>query len=120
LVTALSILVQRYNINIAVISLLVFMLGMYGILVYLRRHHLKLGSGTPSFLSSKTKAKEVVMKQGITVPNTVLVGGKPVHISEPQRELADPEDNSAAGSVLKLLYLQGSIKYILHARTALV
>ena len=93
LVTALSILVQRYNINIAVISLLVFMLGMYGILVYLRRHHLKLGSNTPAFFRSKGKTKDVAIKQGITVPNTVLVSGKAVHISESKRELTEAMDN---------------------------
>jgi UDP-N-acetylmuramyl pentapeptide phosphotransferase/UDP-N-acetylglucosamine-1-phosphate transferase len=85
LLTSLSLFVQHYNINIAIASLLIFMLGMYSILVYMRRSHLQLGDVSRPLLSRKSKSKSVVINDGITVPGTVVVNGKPIHLEEPMR-----------------------------------
>jgi len=85
LLTAMSLFVQHYNINIAIGSLLVFMLGMYSVLVYMRRTHLQLGGMQQPLFRRRLRAKSVVLNGGITVPSTVVVNGKPIHIDEPMR-----------------------------------
>ncbi len=82
LLTALSLYVQHYNINIAVGSLLIFMLGLYSILVYMRRSHLQLGGIPKPFLRRRSKSKSILINDGIAVPNTVVVNGKAIHIDE--------------------------------------
>jgi UDP-N-acetylmuramyl pentapeptide phosphotransferase/UDP-N-acetylglucosamine-1-phosphate transferase len=87
-VTGLAIWMQHYNINIAVATMLLFMLGLYGILLYMRRNHMQLGAKP---LSAETRehslTKSVAISRGITVPNTVVVSGKAVQLRQ-EEELA--------------------------------
>ncbi len=82
-VTALALWMQHYNINIAVAAMLFFMLGLYAILVYLRRTHLQLPV-RPQFnlRRQRRRPRSVRMDSGIKVPNTIMVGGKAVHLKE--------------------------------------
>lgn len=95
LVTGLALAMQQYNINLAVLALITFMLALYSVLVYMRRTHLQLGS-TPRITFRRKDAKDgqnMVMGDGITVPNTVMISGKPIHLEESGMMLSDMSNN---------------------------
>lgn len=93
LVTGLALWMQRFNINIAVGSLLAFMLSLYAILVYLRRTN-TVFSSSPRVRRNKTvvATNGVSAGKGIAVPSTILVAGKAVHLEK--EEVAFSELNS--------------------------
>jgi UDP-N-acetylmuramyl pentapeptide phosphotransferase/UDP-N-acetylglucosamine-1-phosphate transferase len=89
-VTAVALIMQHYNINIAVGTMLLFMLGLYAILVYLRRTHLQINTKPQTPLPrSANKPKSVTINNSIKVPNTVIVSGKAVHLNEEELALTD-------------------------------
>ena len=81
LLTVLSLGLQRLPINIAVGSLLIFMLALYSVLVYLRRHHLQLPAPKPIL---RRRRPRIIINDTIAIPNTVMVGNTPVHLEEAQ------------------------------------
>lgn len=88
-VTGLALWMQHYNINIAIGTMLLFMLGLYAILVYMRRSHLRLISKPLAGAKAAAKSKGVTINNSINVPNTVVVGGKAVHLKEEELALSD-------------------------------
>ncbi len=88
-VTALALWMQHYNINIAVATMLCFMLGLYAILVYLRRSHLQLPTKPQIILRRRSRPKSVTINNAIKVPNTIMVGGKAIHLKEEELALSD-------------------------------
>jgi UDP-N-acetylmuramyl pentapeptide phosphotransferase/UDP-N-acetylglucosamine-1-phosphate transferase len=93
-VTGLALWMQHYNINIAVATMLFFMLGLYAILVYLRRSHMQLQSRPHHMaLPKRHKQKSVTINNSIKVPNTVMVGGKVVHLKEEELMLTEIGSN---------------------------
>lgn len=89
MLTGFALFVQMLNINLAVAALLAFMLLQYGILVYIRRGQLQLGSigssATPNFHSAIISSNRH-SAVNIDVPQTVMVNGKPIHLEELQME----------------------------------
>lgn len=88
-VTVLALWMQHYNINIAIGTMLLFMLGLYAILVYMRRNHMQVVIKPQVEVREQQhiKAPSVVMNRGISVPNTVVVSGKAVQLRK-EEELA--------------------------------
>jgi len=83
LVTGLALYVQRYNINVAVFILLLFMLVLYSVLVYLRRSHLQLGkTHTPAPVNIRRSKKSNSKNGNLRLPNTIMVKGKAIHLEE--------------------------------------
>lgn len=90
-VTALALFMQHYNINIAVATMLCFMLGLYAILVVLRRNKLQHVRQQPAVANTPRprRQRSVTINTGIKVPNTIIVGGKAVHLKEQELMLTE-------------------------------
>ncbi|MBS1629249.1 MAG: undecaprenyl/decaprenyl-phosphate alpha-N-acetylglucosaminyl 1-phosphate transferase [Bacteroidetes bacterium] len=85
-VTALAIGLQGININAALAILLVFMLGLYALLLYLRRSHAQHSAAT---ITSRFKTKQSVINKGIRLPGTVVAGGEVVSLESEQGILSE-------------------------------
>ncbi len=90
LLTLLALGLQRLPINIAVGAMLTFMLALYTVLVYLRRHHLQLPPPRPIL---GRRRNSIVINDSIVIPDTVMVGNTPVHLQEPQLLAEDVHAN---------------------------
>jgi UDP-N-acetylmuramyl pentapeptide phosphotransferase/UDP-N-acetylglucosamine-1-phosphate transferase len=86
-VTVLALWMQHYNINIAIATMLLFMLGLYAILVYMRRSHMQVSIKPQAEVREHAITKNVAIGRGINVPNTVVVSGKAVQLRK-EEELA--------------------------------
>lgn len=86
LITLLAMAVQGININIAVGVMLLGMLCLYGVLVYTRRNKLKLGKRH----NRKVLPRPVTISDGITIPQTLTVNGKPIHIEAEETYAGEP------------------------------
>lgn len=91
LITLLAIAVQGMNINIAVGTMVLGMLLMYTVLVYTRRSKLKLGKRH----SRKVMPRSAVpVADGISLPQTLTVAGKPIHIDAEEAYAGDHQTGS--------------------------
>ena len=83
-VTCLALFVQRFNINLAVGCLILVMLALYACVVTLRRRQMKIGNTKIRFgLKNVTRRKPMRLgRDGVRIPNTVLVNGKAIHLEE--------------------------------------
>jgi UDP-GlcNAc:undecaprenyl-phosphate GlcNAc-1-phosphate transferase len=93
MVTALALGMQKVNINIAFAAMLFSMLGLYAILVYLRRTHMQLPARPQVTPKGRNKSKTVAINNGIKVPNTIMVGGKAIHLKEEEMVLTEMNSN---------------------------
>lgn len=85
-VTGLAIGLQGLNINVAFSILLIFMLGLYGVLLYLRRSHARHAAVA---ITAKFKAKHGALNTGLRLPGAVVAGGEVVSLEAEQSYLSE-------------------------------
>lgn len=88
LITFVAMGVQGLNINFAVGIMLLGMLIMYAVLVYTRRNKLQLGPRERH--SRKVLPRAVSVSDGIALPQTLTVNGKPIHIEAEESYAGEP------------------------------
>ena len=99
LIVAISFAVQRYNVNVAIASLLFVAFGLYGLLWFVRRSHMgnmqAIPAGGPSVslsggMGDTQLSKDSIMHNGIKHQgNNITVNGKKIVIEQPSEVVAD-------------------------------
>jgi len=98
LIVALSFGVQRYNINLAIASLLFVSFGLFSILYFLRRAQMaqpvhsvvtSMGNTTDNYFAPSATTAMHTPIHHTTSTNNVIVSGKKIHIDEPEEALLD-------------------------------